>query len=67
MSPRWEFQSKIRYFEHLNPRPADYKSAAIPLSHGGSNFMIKQYYYDSKYKFIINFVVLTSKKIDTNN
>jgi hypothetical protein len=29
--------------------------------------MIKQYYYDSKYKFVINFVVLTSKKIDTNN
>lgn len=29
----------------MNPRPADYKSAAIPLSHGGTESAIKPIVY----------------------
>ncbi len=35
MSPRGDFFNREDISKLLNPRPADYKSAAIPLSHGG--------------------------------
>ena len=39
-SPRWD----------LNPRPADYKSAALPLSHGGENI---EFFYSIFYMKIL--------------
>ncbi len=33
--------SKISHWRDLNPRPADYESAAIPLSHSGTYFVAR--------------------------